>query len=77
MLPQTGTTIRVDPALGFQSLLNEDKLGKSNLLKQFNITLDIGRVKNVNHNPVAECAIKEFKKEEMNQPVKSSERNNK
>ena len=44
-------SIRVDPAPSFVALQNNDSL------KQFNITLEVGRTKNINKNPVAEKAI--------------------
>ena len=49
--------VRVDPAPGFRSLHDDE------ILKQFNIPLDIGRVKNPNKNPVAEKAIAELEDE--------------
>ena len=49
--------VRVDPAPGFRSLHDDE------ILKQFNISLDIGRVKNPNKNPVAEKAIAELEDE--------------
>ena len=49
--------IRVDPAPAFVSLRDDDSL------KQANIALDIGRVKNANKNPVAEKAIAELEDE--------------
>ena len=49
--------IRVDPAPGFRAI-QEDKL-----LAENNITLDIGRVKNVNKNPVAERGVEELELE--------------
>ena len=52
--------IRVDPAPGFTKLLTDK------VLKQHNITLDIGRVKNINKNPVAERAIEELGAEVLN-----------
>ena len=51
------STIRVDNAPGFQSLKNDK------ILQEHGITLDFGRVKNPNKNPVAEKAIQEFEKE--------------
>jgi hypothetical protein len=42
--------IRTDPAPGFVGLKNYS------VLKQHHIALDIGRIKNVNKNPVAEKA---------------------
>ena len=49
--------IRVDPAPAFIGLRDDD------YLKQCNIVLDIGRVKNSNKNPVAEKAILELEDE--------------
>lgn len=58
-IPETGATIQVDPAPGFISIAAQ----KTGILPQHNIKLDIGRVHNVNKNPVAENCIKEFRKE--------------
>ena len=52
--PQTPVVVRVDNAPGFQSLRND------NLLRQHHISLDYGRVKNINRNPVAEKAVREL-----------------
>ena len=49
-----GIHIRIDPAPGLVKLTNDP------LLAQHGITLEVGRTKNVNKNPVAENAIKEF-----------------
>ena len=49
--------IRVDPAPGFVSLKNDSFLNK------YNITVQIGRAKNPNKNPVAEKAIRELETE--------------
>ena len=49
--------IRVDPAPGFVALKNDA------VLKQLRISLEIGRVKNVNKNPVPEKAISELRDE--------------
>jgi len=51
------SVIRVDPAPGFVSLKDNEEL------KSFGITLDIGRVKNINKNPVAERAVQELEAE--------------
>ena len=53
--------IRTDPAPGFVKL-NQDKV-----LLEHRITIDIGRVKNVNKNPVAEKAIQELEDELLRQ----------
>jgi hypothetical protein len=49
--------VRVDPAPGFVSLKNDK------FLEQQNISLQIGRAKNENKNPVAEKAIRELESE--------------
>ena len=59
--PQTNTVIRVDNAPGLHALRN------SPILQQHHITLDYGRVKNPNKNPVAEKAIAELHKEIVRQ----------
>ncbi len=46
--------IRVDPAPGFASLANDEEL------RRHKINIEIGRVKNVNKNPVAEKCIAEL-----------------
>ncbi|XP_071110370.1 uncharacterized protein [Haliotis cracherodii] len=57
--------IRTDPAPGFSSLVTDERL------QQHRITLEIGRVKNVNKNPVAEKAIQELEDELVRQdPVR-------
>ena len=59
LVPENGTTVQVDAATSFQSLA--ESKGKS--LSKFKIQLDIGRVHNKQKNPIAENAIKEFRKE--------------
>ena len=49
--------IRTDPAPGFTALANDD------LLKKYKLTIEIGRVKNRNKNPVADRAIQEVEDE--------------
>ena len=53
--------VRVDPAPGFIALRNDPTL------KRLGISLEIGRVKNVNKNPVAEKAISELQDEILRQ----------
>ena len=53
--------IRVDPAPGFMALRDNPTL------KELGICLEIGRVKNVNKNPVAEKAIGELENEILRQ----------
>jgi hypothetical protein len=53
--------IRTDPAPGFVGLRADA------VLKQHRITLDIGRIKNVNKNPVAEKAVLELEEELLRQ----------
>ena len=54
MLCDGGVTIRVYAAPGFTSLVNDP------VLKTHGITLEIGHIKNINKNPVAERCIKEL-----------------
>ena len=51
------SVIRVDPAPGFKALVNDKQLSK------LRIVIEIGRVKNVNKNPVAEKAVQELELE--------------
>ena len=53
--------IRVDPAPGFMALKNDETL------KSLRLSLEIGRVKNPNKNPVVEKAILELEKELLKQ----------
>ena len=55
------TVIRVDPAPGFTSLVNDQTLS------DLHIQLEIGRVKNTNKNPIAEKAIAELENELLKQ----------
>lgn len=66
IIPSTGTTIRVDAAPGLQSISSAlDNLCNDDLLRKHSITLEIGRTINPNKNPVAENAVKEFRKEKL------------
>ena len=59
--------VRVDPAPGFSSLSNDK------LLSHYGLSLEIGRVKNCNKNPMAERAIQELVHELLSQdPVGGS-----
>ena len=49
--------IRVDPAPGFQALANDE------LLRKYHVQLEIGRIKNINKNPIAEKAVQELEAE--------------
>ena len=53
--------IRTDPAPGFVALVNDE------ILRQNRLTIEIGRVKNANKNPVAERAIQELELEILKQ----------
>ena len=53
--------VRCDPAPGFRSLANDD------VLLSLGIQLDLGQVKNVNKNPVAEQAVRELEVELLKQ----------
>ena len=53
--------IRVDPAPGFQSLIDDV------ILHKYQLPLEIGRKKNINENPVAERAAQELETELLHQ----------
>ena len=53
--------IRTDPAPGFAALANDA------LLAKYRLTIELGRVKNVNKNPVADKAVRELKCELVHQ----------
>ena len=53
--------IRVDPAPGFLSISNNDSL------RHLNVSLEVGRIKNKNKNPVAEKAVQELEEELLRQ----------
>ena len=55
--------IRVDPAPGFMALRNDETL------KSLRLSLEIGRVKNPNKNPVVEKAILELEEELLKQEL--------
>lgn len=59
MCPLAGppAVIRCDPGPGFAALTNDE------ILTQHGITIDIGRIKNRNKNPIAEKAIQELEDE--------------
>ena len=59
MIPDGGTVIQVDAGPGLVALEND----KNSSLQSLNIKLDIGRIHNKQKNPIAENAIKEFRKE--------------
>ena len=59
-LDDGGATVRVDPAPGFCALATDP------ILLSHGITVEIGRVKNPNKNPVAERAIEELGLELLN-----------
>ena len=63
-MPIDGTTIQVDCAPAFQTLAAESHMDGS-FLKKLGISIDLGRTHNINKNPVAENAIKEFHKERL------------
>ena len=62
ILPDTGTEVRLDAAVAFQSLEIES-LTSDTLLNKLGIRLVIGRTLNKNKNPIAENAVKELQKE--------------
>ncbi|CAG2247085.1 unnamed protein product [Mytilus edulis] len=53
--------VRTDPAPGFQALVNDE------LLRRHRITIEVGRFKNKNKNPVADKAIQELEDEILRQ----------
>lgn len=59
IIPMDGppVTVRTDNAPGFHSLVDDQ------FLKDHRINIDVGRVKNINKNPVAEKAIQELEHE--------------
>ena len=59
LVPTAGpiAVIRVDPAPAFQALENDEGLSK------YNITVEVGRIKNPNKNSIAERAVQEFENE--------------
>ena len=59
LIPDDGALIQVDPGPSLTALADDS----NNILGKFNIHLAIGSVHNKNKNPVAENAIKEFRKE--------------
>ena len=63
-LPTTGASVQVDCAIAFQTLSKE--AGKEgSTLKSLHIEIVLGRTMNINKNPIAENAIKEFHKERL------------
>ena len=59
LIPDGGAVIQVDAGPGLVALGND----KHSSLNSLNIKLDIGRIHNKQKNPIAENAIKEFRKE--------------
>ena len=66
LIPESGANVRVDPGSSLQSLAREAGLeNEDNIFKRFNIKIDLGRTHNINKNPIAENAVKEFLKERL------------
>ena len=74
LMPDEGTTVRLDPAPGNQTLALEtdetdmddtsvSTLQNDSVLSKYGIKIELGRVHNVNKNPIAENAVKEYNKE--------------
>ena len=71
-MPNSGTTIRLDPAAAHKMLASEceqdldEDLAKhfenEDVLSKYGIKFELGRVHYTNKNPVAENAVKEFLK---------------
>ena len=62
MIPDTGTTVRVDGATAFQNLQTQSST-PGTLLSKLKIKIEVGRLINKNKNPSAENAIQEVLKE--------------
>ena len=66
MIPSSGAKVQVDAAPGLQSVAQSlTSLVSDDILLKHSITVDIGRIHNPNKNPIAENAIKEFRKERL------------
>ena len=63
-MPEQGSIIQVDCSTGLQTLAAECNMDNS-ILYRLGIKIDLGRVHNVNKNPIAENAIREFHKERL------------
>ena len=59
VVPHAGAEVKTDGATAFQSLENNN----NSVLSQHNIKIKVGRLLNVNKNPVADNCVKEFEKE--------------
>ena len=59
LIPENGAIVQVDPGPSLVAAAKDE----NSLLLNYNIKLDIGRVHNKQKNPIAENAIKEFRKE--------------
>ena len=62
IIPESGTSIRVDSAPAFQTLSSRCN-EKDSILKKFNIVLELGRTLNKNKNPTGEICNQELQKE--------------
>lgn len=66
LMPSSGATVQVDAATGLKSIEKSlQTLENDDILAKYSIKLEIGRVHNKNKNPIAENAIKEFRKERL------------
>ena len=63
-IPATGGIVQLDCATAWQALKTEAE-NEGSVFKKLNIKLDLGRTLNVNKNPIAENAIREFHKEQL------------
>ena len=59
LIPESGAIVQVDAGPSLVSLAQDS----DSVLSAYNIKLDVGRIHNKQKNPVAENAIKEFRKE--------------
>ena len=55
------SVVRIDPAPGFRALIDDP------MLRKYRIQVEVGRIKNPSHNPVAEKAIQELESELVRQ----------
>ena len=62
LIPDSGTTVRVDGATAFQAIQKEANVAGT-ILNKYKIKIEIGRLLNKNKNPTAENAIQEVQKE--------------
>ena len=62
IIPDAGTSIRIDGATAFQQLERESNTNGS-VVNKLGIKIIVGRLLNVNKNPIAENVVQEVQKE--------------